>query len=226
MNPSGCRAAAFSILAVQLAALSFAAFPVLAQEVATSPAAGEAAQPAPDVPEPLPNGPILGSQGARRSPTPPVRIPGLNPGQVFKVLAGLGVVLAVVGALAWGARRLLPGIRYGGRLSGLEVLGRIPVGPKHSLVLARFGRRLLVIGAGPEGLSTLCQSEDPAEVEEILLRGGPSSGGFERHMEVREEVDAVAGAQERLRQELTAVRSRLAGLKSVSGAQEPASGGD
>ncbi|MBI4230903.1 MAG: hypothetical protein HY608_08720, partial [Planctomycetes bacterium] len=109
-----------------------AAVPVLAQEPPPPSVVELPAPAAADLPEPLPNGPILGSQRTGRSDAP--RFPGLNPGQVLKVLAGLGIVLAAVGALAWGVRRLLPGMRYGGNLGGLEVLGRIPVGPKHSLV--------------------------------------------------------------------------------------------
>lgn len=86
-------------------------------------------------------------------------------------LESLGALAAVLG-LILGLRWLLK--RYGGRggVGGsarvMEVLARTPVTARQQMVLVRVGKRLLVVGAGAEGLSSLASIEDPQEISDLL----------------------------------------------------------
>ena len=71
-----------------------------------------------------------------------------------KVCAAL--VLAVCGVIAVAARR------RGSRTSAVaaEVVGRVSLSPKHAVYLLRIGRRVLVVGAGPQGPPALITELD------------------------------------------------------------------
>lgn len=86
-----------------------------------------------------------------------------------RTVAALAVVAAMIVGI-WLALRLLrtrSGMPGGGK--GLDVLARTPLSPKHQLFLVRWGDRELLIGAGPEGLTTLAQAtktdEEQAQTE-------------------------------------------------------------
>jgi flagellar protein FliO/FliZ len=61
--------------------------------------------------------------------------------------ACLALVLAICGGLAVAARRLGPRAPA----APVQVVGRVSLSPKHSVYLLRVGRRVLVVGAGPQG---------------------------------------------------------------------------
>lgn len=79
----------------------------------------------------------------------------------------LGVVLAVIAALSLLLKRLVPSVRT---MNGetIQILGRNHLSPKQCLTLVRLGQRVILVGATPERLSTLCIVEDPTEVAAIL----------------------------------------------------------
>lgn len=89
--------------------------------------------------------------------------------------------LAIVIALIFLARYLLRKLsRRGGparRSEIVEVLTRASVTPKHQLTLVRMGRRLLLIGCGPEGLTPLTEITDQQEIDELLQAVQPSGEG-------------------------------------------------
>jgi flagellar biogenesis protein FliO len=62
-------------------------------------------------------------------------------------MALLALVLAVGGGVAVAARRM--GTR--GPAGAIQVVGRVGLSPRHSVYLLRVGRRVLVVGAGPQG---------------------------------------------------------------------------
>ncbi|MEZ6243784.1 MAG: hypothetical protein R3B57_12165 [Phycisphaerales bacterium] len=92
-----------------------------------------------------------------------------------RTLGALGLVVALILALAWAYKRVTGGRalgRFGARApSGLvEVLARYPLPPRHTLVVLRFGQRVLLVsqpGKGGEP-TTLCELDDPAEVAGVL----------------------------------------------------------
>jgi len=101
----------------------------------------------------------------------------------------LAVVLALIGALALLARRILPS-RWQGGPGGrgmVEVLGRQPLSARQSGALLRVGRRIVVIGITPDKLTHLDTITDPDEVAELVgrsvsLRDGSLSRTFEREV--------------------------------------------
>lgn len=56
-------------------------------------------------------------------------------------------------ALRWGARRGLGGGR-------VEVLDRTPLDARSTLFVVRIGKRVLVLGAGPQSVTTLAELRD------------------------------------------------------------------
>ena len=97
----------------------------------------------------------------------------------------LAVVVALAFAARWWMRRtgLASRIAAGG---AFEVIGRHPVGRGQQVLVARFGPRLLCIQQGRDGLRTLCELSDPAEVSAAtsLARGG-SAEAAERIVDLR-----------------------------------------
>jgi len=71
-------------------------------------------------------------------------------------MAGVAVVLAVSGGLVAAARRFLPQ----GGAGGLQVISRVSLSPKHSVYVLRAGRRVLLVGAGPQGAPALISELD------------------------------------------------------------------
>jgi hypothetical protein len=79
--------------------------------------------------------------------------------------AGIGLVLGAFGALSLASRRW-KGL-VGREASGLQVIGRTALSPRHSVYLVRAGERVFLIGAGPQG--------PPAFLGELHEPTGPDS---------------------------------------------------
>ncbi|MDX1914562.1 MAG: flagellar biosynthetic protein FliO [Methylophilus sp.] len=67
--------------------------------------------------------------------------PGMS---LFKLFIGLGVVLAVMAAAAWGAKRMLPG--GGVQASAVKVVGGVSVGSRERVVVLEIAGRWIVVG--------------------------------------------------------------------------------
>jgi flagellar biosynthetic protein FliO len=87
-----------------------------------------------------------------------------------RVALSLAAVLGLIVILFWAAKRFLPRRALGGQTpgGGMQLLARLPVAPKQSLLLVQVGRRLLVIGDSGTGLSTLCEITDPNEAAALI----------------------------------------------------------
>lgn len=79
----------------------------------------------------------------------------------------LAIVLVVLLLLRTLLKRLARPARGGPRGGAIEVLARTAVPPRQQLLLVRVGRRLLVVGSSPAGLSTLAEIADPEEAAEL-----------------------------------------------------------
>ncbi len=76
-------------------------------------------------------------------------------------MIGITLALAVCGGIVAGGRRLLPQ----GTGVALHVVGRVSLSPRHSVYVLRVGRRMLLVGAGPQGAPTLISElDDVAEL--------------------------------------------------------------
>jgi len=82
------------------------------------------------------------------------------------------LALVVVVGLIFLARYLLKRFGGTGKLSGrsavLEVLARTSLTSRHQLFLVRMSGRLVLVGAGPGGLSCLAEVTDPDEISKLL----------------------------------------------------------
>lgn len=72
--------------------------------------------------------------------------------------AGVAIALATCGAIALASRRRGP--RYAP--VELQIVGRASLTPKHGVYVVRVGRRVLVVGAGPQGPPSLITELDEA----------------------------------------------------------------
>jgi hypothetical protein len=62
------------------------------------------------------------------------------------------------------------------------------------VLVARFGARMLLVQQSREGLRTLCEIDDPAEVAELIAqsRGGSVPASAERTVDLRRGKDGAS----------------------------------
>jgi hypothetical protein len=84
----------------------------------------------------------------------------------WPAFAGIALILAIGGGIA-AARRFVPA----GANSSVQVVGRVSLSPKHSVYLLRVGRRMLLVGAGPQGPPSFISEVD--ELTETVPDPGP-----------------------------------------------------
>jgi flagellar biogenesis protein FliO len=78
-----------------------------------------------------------------------------------------------------------------------EVVSRGQVSMKHQVYLVQVGRRLLVLGSGSTGLSTLAEITDPQEAMELVeLAQGAKSQTFRNLLESKAEAFQAGGLKE------------------------------
>jgi len=77
-------------------------------------------------------------------------------------MAGITLALAVCGGAVAAARRF----SSQGAMGEIRVVSRVSLSPKHTVYLLRVGRRVLLVGAGPQGAPSLISELDElAEIE-------------------------------------------------------------
>jgi len=82
----------------------------------------------------------------------------------------LAVVLLLVLGAAWLVKRYLPARRLVTGSGVLEIVARLPLAPRQSLVLVKMGRRMILVGVSPERVNTVCLVDDPDQVAELIGR--------------------------------------------------------
>ncbi len=89
----------------------------------------------------------------------------------WQTILALGLVIVLILATRFGLLRL------GGRshlASGpIEVLTRLAVGSRQQLMLVRFGKRLILVGASQGSLTSLAEADDGEEVESLMASMKP-----------------------------------------------------
>lgn len=84
-------------------------------------------------------------------------------------MAGITAILAASGGVYATCRRFLPASAAG----AMQVVGRMSLSPKHSVYVLRVGRRVLLVGTGPQGApSLITELDELPDVEPDLPRGG------------------------------------------------------
>ena len=75
--------------------------------------------------------------------------------------AGAASILALAGWASLAGRKFLP--KTAVAASGVKVVGRTSLSPKHSVYLLRVGSRVLIVGTGPQGAPSLLGELDPSD---------------------------------------------------------------
>jgi flagellar biogenesis protein FliO len=106
-------------------------------------------------------------------------------GEAVRVVGALVVVVGIAFAAKWWLRRTGLAARVQG--GTFEVIARQSVGRGQHVLLARFGPRLLCVQQTRDGLRTLSELTDPAEVAAALAqaRGDAPAAGSERTVDLR-----------------------------------------
>ena len=123
------------------------------------------------------------------APAPTAAASGI--GEVVRVAGALAVVVGLAFAAQWWLRRTGLATRVQG--GPFEVIARQPVGRGQQVLVARFGPRLLCVQQTRDGLRTLSELSDPAEVAAALAqsRGDSMPAGSERTVDLRRGKDAA-----------------------------------
>ena len=85
----------------------------------------------------------------------------------WRTALALGLVVGLIFLARYLMRRLGGGAAKAGG-GAIDVLARTSVSPRQQLLLVRLGRRLLLVGSGPEGMTPLSEITDPEEVDRML----------------------------------------------------------
>lgn len=126
-----------------------------------------------------------------------------NPSWYRTGFGALAIVLALVGAAAWAAKRWMPSARVADS-HVLRVVSRAHLTRKQSLALVRIGRRFVAVGISGDRVDVLSEISDPEEVADLVKRTGISvesqpnmfDGALLREVaEFKGEADSVAAEQ-------------------------------
>lgn len=90
---------------------------------------------------------------------------------LFVVLAMLGVLALMLGAVFF--MKKLTNRISGGSAKGLRASACLSVGQDKTIVAVRAGKKSLLIGVAPSGISTLCELD---EEDMSLIEGGEDQG--------------------------------------------------
>lgn len=134
------------------------------------------------------------------------------------MLALTGVILLIVG-LSWMYKRaarasggLTGSLGAGGRAPAgiIEILARYPLASRHTLVVLRFDRRVLLCSmtggtrSAGAGMTVLCELDEPEDVASVLIKSRDEAGeslarSFERSLRDAERFTQDAGEPEPVR---------------------------
>ncbi len=148
-------------------------------------------------------GAVSGSSGQKAEKDRP---PVLLWGRVILYLALLGAIM-ICGLYT--AKRFLPGSRQLFSCPGIEILGRTHLDPRRYIALVRVGRRVLVVGVGPDDMAQLSELTDNEEVAELLTTVKPKTDAgknifgqlFHKYLD-KSEADAAQGEAAKITTEL------------------------
>lgn len=112
-------------------------------------------------------------------------------GEVVRLVGALVVVVGLAFAAQWWLRR--SGLAAKVQGGAFEVVARHPLGRGQAVLVARFGGRMLLLQQSREGIRTLSEVQDPAEVANLLAqsRGGALPAAAERTVDLRRGKDGA-----------------------------------
>mgnify|MGYP003513795365 CR=1 FL=1 len=145
--------------------------------------AGTPAAPAPEVasmpaaPAAIPGTPANPATAANPALLPHASAPGPSAGSLLQTIFALVLVLALLAALAWAAKRYGP--RVTGSSANLRMVGALNIGGRERIMVIEVGDQWIVVGASPgrvNALATMPKGEAPASA--TLASHAPSASNF------------------------------------------------
>jgi len=105
---------------------------------------------------------------------------------LFTVGTSLAVVLGLFFAATWFMRRTAPRGSLAAPEEVLEVLGRVPLPGKQQLQVVRFGSKLVLLAATPDGVEAVSEITNPDEVQQMtaLCRHGKTGSSSQAFQEI------------------------------------------
>lgn len=82
----------------------------------------------------------------------------------------LMIVLALIAAVAMVVRKYMPAKRLLTGAGAMDIVARLPLSGKQSLLLVKLGHQLVLVGVSPEQMASLAVIEDPEQVAAIVGR--------------------------------------------------------
>ena len=141
---------AASALLASMLVLPLAAF---AEQPASTPAPAASSAPAPaPVPTPAANTPAPAAIPANPARLPQAA-PGPSAGSLVQTIFALVLVLGLLAALAWAAKRYGP--RVAGNSANLRMIGALNIGGRERIMVIEVGDQWIVVGASPGRVNAL-----------------------------------------------------------------------
>jgi flagellar protein FliO/FliZ len=117
------------------------------------------------------------------TPANPVRLPqaapGPSAGSLVQTIFALVLVLALLAALAWAAKRYGP--RVAGNSANLRMIGALNIGGRERIMVIEVGDQWIVVGASPgrvNALATMPRGDAGANASATLAGHTPSASNF------------------------------------------------
>jgi flagellar protein FliO/FliZ len=115
------------------------------------------------------------------TPANPVRLPqaapGPSTGSLLQTIFALVLVLALLAALAWAAKRYGP--RVAGNSANLRMIGALNIGGRERIMVIEVGDQWIVVGASPGRVNALAtMPKGDAASSATLAAHTPSASNF------------------------------------------------
>jgi len=114
-------------------------------------------------------------------PAAPARLPqaapGPSAGSLLQTIFALVLVLALLAALAWAAKRYGP--RVAGNSANLRMIGALNIGGRERIMVIEVGDQWIVVGASPGRVNALAtMPKGDAAASAALAGHAPSASTF------------------------------------------------
>lgn len=86
----------------------------------------------------------------------------------LRTLGAMAIVVGLIFAARWALKRWSPAKAAAKKSGPITVIAETSVGPRQQILLVRMGRRLVLVGNGPAGMSPLAEVTNADEVAELM----------------------------------------------------------
>lgn len=87
---------------------------------------------------------------------------------IGRILIGMLVVLVVMGALAWCAKRMMPSV--GGQAGVIKMVGGLSVSPRERVMVLEIGNKWVVVGVSSGQMTALSEMPAPNAMADAITK--------------------------------------------------------